>query len=93
MERVVFEVYGKVQGVYFRKYTKEAADRLMVHGWCRNTDRNTVEGELEGKKEKIDEMLHWLSHKGSPKSEILRCEVKSRTEVDDCIYSEFIVKK
>jgi hypothetical protein len=33
-----FEVFGKVQGVFFRKHTKIAADRLHLVGWCENTD-------------------------------------------------------
>ena len=35
--RCSFEVFGKVQGVFFRKYTKAQAQALGVTGWCRNT--------------------------------------------------------
>ena len=93
MERVTFEVHGRVQGVYFRKYTKETAERHNIHGWCRNTNRNTVEGEIEGKKEKVDEMLQWLCHKGSPKCQISRCVVKDRNEVETGVYDNFSVRK
>jgi hypothetical protein len=43
-----FEVYGKVQGVFFRKHTKETADRLSIKGWCENTPTNTVRGQAWG---------------------------------------------
>ena len=44
---VKFEVSGRVQGVFFRKYTKKKAEELGLAGWCRNTPRETVEGEYE----------------------------------------------
>ena len=37
LTRCSFEVFGKVQGVFFRKYTKQQAQALGVTGWCRNT--------------------------------------------------------
>jgi len=43
-----FEVYGKVQGVFFRKYTKITADSLKLVGWCQNTADGTVIGEAQG---------------------------------------------
>eukprot|EP00751_Fragilariopsis_kerguelensis_P023046 CAMPEP_0170885624 /NCGR_PEP_ID=MMETSP0734-20130129/36038_1 /TAXON_ID=186038 /ORGANISM="Fragilariopsis kerguelensis, Strain L26-C5" /LENGTH=73 /DNA_ID=CAMNT_0011271167 /DNA_START=55 /DNA_END=272 /DNA_ORIENTATION=+ len=39
-----FEVFGKVQGVSFRRYTQKKALELEMRGWIRNTYRNTVEG-------------------------------------------------
>lgn len=39
-----FECFGKVQGVFFRKYTQKEATSLGVVGWIRNTSRDTVEG-------------------------------------------------
>ena len=45
---VHFEVYGKVQGVFFRKYTQARAEELNLRGWIRNTSRRTVEGDIEG---------------------------------------------
>lgn len=30
---ISFEVHGKVQRVFFRKYTKKAADELGICGW------------------------------------------------------------
>lgn len=56
LQRCEFEVFGKVQGVYFRKYTQNKANELGIFGWCKNTARNTVVGELEGQRRKLDEM-------------------------------------
>ena len=43
-----FEVFGKVQGVCFRKYTAERCLQLRIKGFCQNTDRNSVVGEAHG---------------------------------------------
>ena len=43
-----FEVSGKVQGVYFRAYTQKQAKKLGLVGWCMNTERGTVIGEIQG---------------------------------------------
>lgn len=42
-----FEVSGKVQGVFFRKYSQAKAVELGLVGWCKNTPCGTVEGEFE----------------------------------------------
>ncbi|XP_043655095.1 uncharacterized protein LOC122621327 isoform X2 [Drosophila teissieri] len=42
-----FEVFGIVQGVSFRMYTLRRAQKLGVRGWCKNTNENTVKGEIQ----------------------------------------------
>ena len=34
---VQFEVFGRVQGVFFRKFTNEKALSLELRGWVKNT--------------------------------------------------------
>ncbi|EDV32378.1 uncharacterized protein Dana_GF14085 [Drosophila ananassae] len=63
-----FEIFGKVQGVYFRKHTQKKAKEIGVTGWCMNTRVGTVKGMLEGSLEKVTDMKYWLQHKGSPRS-------------------------
>lgn len=53
---VDFEVVGRVQGVFFRAYTKDKADSLGLKGWVRNTELGTVKGVIQGSEDKIDEM-------------------------------------
>ena len=48
MQRLEYEVFGKVQGVFFRKYTKKEADKLKLTGWVMNTDKGTVVGVADG---------------------------------------------
>ncbi len=54
--------------VFFRKHTQAEAQRLGLHGWCENTARGTVQGELEGPPEEVRQMKTWLRTTGSPKS-------------------------
>eukprot|EP00300_Choanocystis_sp_HF-7_P025006 c26627_g1_i1.p4 GENE.c26627_g1_i1~~c26627_g1_i1.p4 ORF type:complete len:102 (+),score=18.54 c26627_g1_i1:123-428(+) len=79
VRRVSFEIEGKVQGVFFRKYTKKQADLLSLTGWVQNTTKasRSVIGVLEGSDDDVDSMLEWLTHTGSPKSRIDRCHVRS----------------
>uniref|UniRef100_A0A1A9Z355 acylphosphatase n=1 Tax=Glossina pallidipes TaxID=7398 RepID=A0A1A9Z355_GLOPL len=65
-----FEVFGKVQRVFFRKYAANKAKDLGLHGWCKNTLAGTVKGQMEGTQQELNEMKHWLQYKGSPKSRI-----------------------
>lgn len=62
-------VTGKVQGVFFRKYTKEEADRLGLKGIVRNEPGGSVYIEAEGSKEQLDKFIAWC-HKGSPSSRV-----------------------
>lgn len=89
MQFIEFEVFGKVQGVYFRKNTKNLALKLNLTGWCKNTDHGTVIGEAEGKNKQIDKMIHWLGNIGSPNSEIEKLLIKKRENITELKYKEF----
>lgn len=60
-----FEVKGKVQGVFFRKCTENAANKLGLVGWVQNTPRGTVIGEAQGDSQKIESMKQWLQYDSS----------------------------
>jgi acylphosphatase len=49
-----------VQGVFFRAWTREQADRLDVYGWVRNCADGSVELHLEGSRESVDQLLEML---------------------------------
>jgi len=49
-------VTGRVQGVFFRAWTRDKAKTHDIKGWIRNCADGSVEGHLEG-----DEMsVRWL---------------------------------
>lgn len=49
IKRVRIEIYGLVQGVNFRYYTRAKAKELNLVGFVRNNYNGTVEIEAEGK--------------------------------------------
>lgn len=84
-KRVHVFISGKVQGVWFRAYTKEEADRLGIKGWVRNLPDGRVEAVFEGDEQAVEEMVRWC-HKGSPMSRVERVEVQEepyRGEFED----------
>ncbi len=46
--RAIICFKGRVQGVWFRAYTKQQADRHKVYGWVRNRPDGSVETLFEG---------------------------------------------
>lgn len=68
-------ISGKVQGVYFRVFTKEEADHLHLSGWVRNLPNGDVESLIEGPSDRVDTMVDWLA-KGSPHSRVDHVEVE-----------------
>ncbi|MEN8187987.1 MAG: acylphosphatase [Bacteroidota bacterium] len=71
MEKVHYNITirGKVQGVWFRKYTKDEADRLRLGGLVRNEPNGDVYTEAEGAKTDVIDFIEWL-YAGSPRSEV-----------------------
>jgi acylphosphatase len=65
-----YEIRGKVQKVFFRKYTEEKAKALGVTGWVMNTETGTVVGEAEGPAAAMRLFKTWLRTTGSPKCRI-----------------------
>ncbi|MBS1745116.1 MAG: acylphosphatase [Bacteroidetes bacterium] len=69
-------IKGIVQGVFFRKYTKQKADELHISGWVRNIDNGDVEIMAQAIDESLDQFIQWC-WKGSPKSLVKDVIVKN----------------
>ena len=58
--------YGRVQGVNFRRQTKDLADRFQVKGWIQNLPDGSVESVFMGDSDSVykllQECLHGLRH-------------------------------
>ena len=68
-------VEGTVQGVFFRNFIKENAEKYDVKGFVRNLEDKRVEVFLEGNHEEVDKMIELC--KTGPKHSIIRnVEVK-----------------
>jgi acylphosphatase len=57
-------VSGRVQGVYYRASTREAAGDRDVDGWVRNLDDGRVEAVFEGREADVEALVEWC-HTGS----------------------------
>lgn len=68
-------ISGMVQGVSFRYYTRELAQRLGVHGWVRNTHNGRVEAVFEGEKQTVERMLNFCRH-GPSGASVTKVDVK-----------------
>ena len=56
-ERLSVRLTGRVQGVGFRHFTRQAAQRLDVAGWVRNESDGSVRVEAEGPREDLEDLL------------------------------------
>ena len=81
-KRVHVIVEGRVQGVFFRAYTSDAAKKLGLTGWVRNRPEGTVEAVIEGDAGSVDTMLHWF-YQGSPGSKVTKVRVSEEPPVGD----------
>ena len=66
-------VHGYVQGVSFRYYTRQTANRLGLTGWVANRRDGTVKAVAEGNEATLEELLAFL-HEGSPAARVERVE-------------------
>jgi acylphosphatase len=57
MSIVHVEIGGRVQGVGFRWFVREAARRHGVHGWVRNREDGSVELAAEGDPSTLEQFL------------------------------------
>ncbi|XP_066575024.1 acylphosphatase-2 [Amia ocellicauda] len=89
---VDFEVFGEVQGVFFRKYTEEQGRKLKLVGWVRNTNRDTVEGQVQGPPDAVARMKDWLRATGSPMSRIDRAAFSNEREIPALEFKDFTTK-
>jgi acylphosphatase len=68
-------VEGVVQGVFYRAFVKENAERYNVKGFVRNLEDGRVEVFLEGATDDVKKMIE-LCEKGQKFSQIKNVEMK-----------------
>ena len=89
---VSFVVTGRVQGVFFRKYTYQQAIALDLVGHVRNDRDGTVVGTVQGARPNVDRMKAWLETTGSPSSVISKVEYGDLRELLELEYDTFQIR-
>ena len=59
MKRIIINVFGLVQGVFFRYTTRQVARRLGLTGYVKNMPDGSVYIEAEGPEDKLKELLEF----------------------------------
>ena len=85
------EVFGLVQGVYFRVSARHEALHAGVCGWVRNRRDGGVEALYQGPSEAVDRLVAW-SHVGPRGARVDEVRVRE-TEPDPRFESGFSVIK
>ncbi len=67
-------VSGRVQGVSFRYFTQQIANRNKIVGWVRNLPDGTVELWAEGPRSALERLIQAL-HYGPPHAEVTEVAV------------------
>ncbi len=78
MKECSFTVHGKVQGVWFRAWTRDMARELGVTGWVRNKSDGNVEGAVQGNDDLIATFIERL-HDGPPLARVSQVDT-NRTD-------------
>jgi len=82
MKRIHVFVNGKVQGVFFRAYTKEHADKLSIKGFVRNLGNENVEVIAEGDETALRHFATMLE-KGPKEAEVADIKIKYEDAKDE----------
>ena len=56
------QIFGRVQGVFFRASAKERADELGLSGYVRNLADGSVEVIVQDEKGVVDSFVEWLKN-------------------------------
>lgn len=60
-QRLHAKIFGRVQGVNFRFYTRQTAAQIGVTGWVRNRIDGSVEVIAEGTSQQLEKLMQFLN--------------------------------
>lgn len=85
------KIYGRVQGVGFRYFTRKTAERLQVKGWVKNMQDGSVEAVLSGDETSLNKMIEQLQE-GPASARVSDITVK-QAEPPEGGFSDFTVRR
>jgi acylphosphatase len=81
-------IYGQVQGVFLRAWTRDQAEELGVKGWVRNCPDGRVEAHVEGAESAVEDMIERM-RRGPPAAIVEDLRVWN---ADNCDFESFDVR-
>ncbi len=89
MKALNLKIHGRVQGVFFRKSTREKALELSLEGTVCNCVDGTVEVNVQGIENALQEFVEWCHH-GPSRANVTKVDIhESRLKN----YTGFIILK
>ncbi len=91
MKRVRVVITGRVQGVWFRGWTREEARRRGLDGWVMNRRDGAVEAVFQGDDDQVDDMLEacWT---GPPHAAVAEVELHPQDPGGEPVEAGFHVR-
>ncbi len=80
MKTIHVRVEGRVQGVFFRDYTRKQAVTLNLNGWVKNMPDGSVEAVFNGADNNISDIVTWL-YSGSPQSSVTNVTINDHHDI------------
>ncbi|XP_022671767.1 acylphosphatase-2-like [Varroa jacobsoni] len=90
--QVDFELFGDVEGFNFRAYAKDKALQLGVAGWMKCSRCHTIVGQLQGDKDRVNDMTKWLAAQSAPGSKVRRMELRHWQIIDGMTMRDFSLR-
>lgn len=81
-KRVIFE--GRVQGVGFRYTVKDLARGFDVRGWVKNLPDGSVELQVMGQEDEVDDFLREINEESPVAHHIKTCRVENIPLLEGC---------
>ncbi|KAI0800321.1 Acylphosphatase-like domain-containing protein [Fomes fomentarius] len=88
LHTVDYQVKGKVQGVFFRVFTKNLAQELGIVGWVKNDPSGDVIGTAQGKPEALEKFKQAL-HQGPPHANVTSVEFSNEAPIERPQFQDF----
>ena len=58
-KRIILKIYGRVQLVMYRDFTRRKAKKLGLVGWVMNQEDKTVKVVAEGQEKELKQLIDW----------------------------------
>ena len=90
LKKCKIQIFGKVQGVAFRYYSKQRADELGLVGTAENQLDGSVITYICGDEKMVDLFIEWC-HLGSPASKVDEVIISELPIVETREYLDFSI--